>query len=164
MLAIDHILSLLQQHPTEAILLASQTQLPAIHDFATQHQRQLTWITPDNNAESLPHQAFAIIVDFLEHMKKDQALHLLGQWRNLRCNHMWIAVSASDQRWTFQDFIGLGCKRLGQYHGLSETCGDSPKDTPTIKAYGYDLGHYNQRRRWNSPRYWANPDMWSKRW
>lgn len=163
-LATDNLLQQLQAHPTEAILLASRRSIDAVREFASAEQRSLTEISPASpTVTSLPHRAFAVVVDYLEHLDKSTALHQLGQWRNMHCNHMWIAVAVDHPDWQFADFIGLGCKRLGQFELSTDIQGDGLTGQQVVNAYGYDLGHYNHRRQWNNPRYWANPERWNDR-
>lgn len=165
MLAIDHILQQLHDLPTAQVIVASRHPIDAIRAYTQDHQRQLTEVSPDNYATAkLPHQAFAIVLDYLEHLDKTTGYRQLGQWRNLHCDHMWIGVGADNPNWHFDDFIALGCKRLGRFENASANQGGGLETGHTIEAYGYDLGRYNQRRDWNNPRYWANPDMWKKRW
>lgn len=176
MLAINHILQQLQYHPTKQLIVASKKPIAIIQNYVKQHDCNLSEISPSTADHiSLPYQAFAIIIDYLEHMEKATGLEQLARLRNLHCNHMWIAVTADNSQWHFSDFIALGCKRLGDFEIERESDQNFQPDTHqpnehqpnkqlTVKAYGYDLGYYNRRRDWNNSRHWANPEMWSKRW
>lgn len=164
-LAVDHILQQVQNHPTEQLLVASRQPIEKIRAYAANNQCQLTEVLPTSDVTTkLPYQTFAVVVDYLEHLDKSSARHRLAQWRNLHCNHMWIAVAADNPDWHFDDFIALGCKRIGQFEFSFAHQGGGLDTRHLVNAFGYDLGHYNRRRDWNNPRYWANPEMWSKRW
>lgn len=98
--------------------------------------------------------SLALITETLEHLDHHQGELLLGQLRNMGAERIALLIGDAAESWHFQDFIGLGFKRLYHY-------------AAPVKAtlYAYDIATYNHRREWNNPRNWANPEMWDKaRW
>ena len=162
MQALDHLFDQLHQHPNEPLLIAAKYPVDQLTRFAAANNRPTNIISPLTNETtiSLPNSAFAVVLDYLEHTDKRNGLQQLALWRNLHCNRLWIAIDANQSQWQFQDFIGLGCKRLGCF-SLTTLYQQGPTE---VVVYGYDLGHYNHRRQWNNSRYWANPEMWHRRW
>ncbi|WP_166269432.1 DUF6231 family protein [Marinobacter caseinilyticus] len=117
---------------------------------------RVTVLTSDTltveHALSRPYDV-ALITETLEHHPQKNGALLLGQLRNYGTHQIAVLVADSD-RWQFQDFIGLGFKRLTQF-----------ESQPPLTLYTYNISNYNHKRDWNNARFWANPEMWDKaRW
>lgn len=94
-----------------------------------------------------------IVLDYLEAQPLAEGTQLLGRLRNLHCAKIWVAVARTSQ-WDFNAMLGLGFQREPSSAALGgEVC-----------IYSYDLGTYNKKREWNTPKYWANPQNWGKYW
>lgn len=147
------LLSLLEASKPSSILLCSTEPLEALQHYCQEHQITLHEVHDLQTLQSSPPCDLAIVSNFLEQQDKTKGVQLLASLRNYYSPHIWLLVEPGSP-WQFNDFIGLGFKRLQQF---SQTDRE-------LESYGYHIANYNRKRSWNNPQHWANPENWGKYW
>ncbi|MGQ9425406.1 DUF6231 family protein [Gilvimarinus sp. F26214L] len=154
---IEHLTHQLEQLQPRRVLVAADHVPAVINEWARQHGAELTTVSSARDDwQELGRYEFTVVIDYLEHLDKPEALQKLARLRNLHSQRIWVLVDR-DSTWRFGDFIGLGFHRYAQFAGDVQS--------GASVCYGYDLASYNHIRSWNNPRFWANPENWNKyRW
>jgi len=149
MLPQDALWNRLQQQPPQSLLLVTDSPIPAIEQWAIEHQCQVVYIKSAAGLDTLGRFELAIVLDWQPHSQ--QHTELLARIRNLHSHKIWLLAPTVNEQPNIE-LLGLGFRREQQF-------------TPQrLTSYGYNLDHYNHKREWNSPKHWANPENWGKYW
>lgn len=103
--------------------------------------------------------ACAILVGLLEHLPKQDGLHLLASLRDIHAREV-IAVVPLDcddftSVWQETDLLGMGMKRQARYS----------RQARDYAIYAFSLKNYKPAPDWLNSRFWANPELYGKfRW
>lgn len=101
----------------------------------------------------------AIVVDAPNVLSRIATRQLLGRLRNYTAGAVIAAFAAepakSEGRWSSDEFLGLGFRRLAQARELASA----------YWLYRYDIYDYKTTPDWLNSRHWAHPERWGKaRW
>ena len=130
-------------------LILSRAARPA--SLATAGER-VDWqaVSSAADLEGLPRYPFAVVIDQLEHLDRDDAMHLLAALRDRYAER--VLVYDSDPALSRSELLALGFVQV-----------DSP--VPDVHAFVHDPDEFFASREWNNPRHWANPENFGKyRW
>lgn len=169
---INQILYQLEACQAESLLVVNIDLPEDVSDWAKKNKCAITFIGASHHFDSLGRFDFIIIANHIDALDKKQSIQQLAKLRNAHSSKIWVEVKESSPL-SFNDFIGLGFKRL---HIVNEntilektasenTTLESTEPENKTSYFGFDLASYNRKRSWNSPQYWANPENWNKnRW
>lgn len=149
--------ALLEHHRPERLLLLGASDLPALQAFRQSHpqSRLFNAATAPLPAE-LAAQRFdlALLADCLEHLPRNQGLHLLAGIRNLNASRIAVLVDLQAAGWQETDFFALAMQVQERFQ----------RDGQTLHLFTYDLLEYKPAPDWLNARFWANPENFGKYW
>jgi len=150
----------LEHHQPGSVLSCSHQAIPAIEQYCQNNKSggmPQKHLGPDIAAATLQldeRYQLAVIADYLEHHSQTEGEQLIALIRNLYSHHLLVLVQDNCTHWGLNKFLALGLKQAAIFE----------KDGQKLRAYSYNLDHYNPPRSWNNARFWANPENFGKYW
>ncbi len=136
-----------------AYLVVSQSEPPLPLKQLFPEGSSVTWLCHVHSAEdvvAVERADLSIVFDQLEHMQKDDGVHLISRLRDRHSKR--VLLHCAVQVHSKQELMALGF--IEQKHSSSDG-----------RIFLFDPDLFFQRRDWNSPDKWANPENFKKyRW
>lgn len=165
---------ILIDHPPRSILCVGRNISGALTQFVTARpQCRIREINPTQiNGQYLDLSAampwrdnsdtfdFGIVSDCIEHLTKNNAIHLLARLRDLYTKKLLIVVPIGDEwsehqsRWQETELLALGFIVKARLRF----------DEKPVHVYAFDIATYKTTPDWLNSKYWANPQLWDKYW
>lgn len=134
-------------------LIVSRTEPPLPLKQSFPEGSSVEWLCHVHSVEdvvAVERADLSIVFDQLEHMKKEEGVHLLSRLRDQHSNR--VLLHCSDQKHSVQELLALGF--IEQQRPSSDG-----------RIFLFDPELFFQRRDWNTPDKWANPENFKKyRW